>query len=263
MLPNILAHPVCMFGILRAGAIVVNINPLFTARELRLQLEEAGTRILIVLENFTSALPNVIDDTPIEHIITVKTGDLHSPARGWAINMVARYIKGLRPTRSLNGIPFSHCLSHQSNAAMPVDIQREDIAYLQFTGGTTGTPKAAMLTHGNIIANTLQAHACITHAIELKHPHVITALPLYHIFALTANCFVVLRLGGCSHLITNPRDINSFINELKKIQPHVITGVDTLFSSMLKHPGFKDIDFSRLQLTLAGGMSVHETTATA
>jgi len=144
-----------------------------------------------------------------------------------------------------------------------VDIRQDDIAFLQYTGGTTGSTKAAMLTHGNIIANTLQANACISLAFDFKNPYVITALPLYHIFALTANCFAVIRLGGCSHLITNPRDMDSFIGELKKVKLHAITGVNTLFNAMLKHPEFKNIDFSCLRLTLAGGMSVQLTTAEA
>lgn len=261
MLPNILAHPVSMFGILRAGAIVVNINPLFTAHELKMQLKDSGAKVLIALESFTAALPSIINDIPVEHIISVKAGDLHGLVKGWAINMVVRHVKGMKPARGLKSTPFSRCLNKFFKTNTPVDIQHDDIAYLQYTGGTTGTPKAAMLSHGNIIANTLQAHSCITHAFELKNPYVITALPLYHIFALTANCFVVARLAGCSHLITNPRDMNSFISELKKTRAHIITGVDTLFSSMVKHPEFKDIDFTRLQLTLAGGMNVHESTA--
>jgi long-chain acyl-CoA synthetase len=261
MLPNILTHPVSMFGILRAGATVVNINPLFTGRELQLQLEDSGAKVLIALENCTRTLPGIIDDTPVEHIITVKAGDLHGLVKGWTINMVARYIKGLTPARGLKSTSFSSCLNKHIQANTPVNIQHDDIAYLQYTGGTTGTPKAAMLSHGNIIANTLQAYSCIKRAFELKNPYVVTALPLYHIFALTANCFVVARLAGCSHLITNPRDMNSFIKQLKKTRAHIITGVDTLFSSMMKHTGFSNLDFSKLQLTLSGGMSVQRSTA--
>lgn len=261
MLPNILTHPISMFGILRTGAIVVNINPLFTGRELQLQLEDSGAKVLIALENFTRALPGIIDETAVENIITVKAGDLHGLAKGWTINMVARYIKGLKPAHGLKSTSFSSCLNKQIHANTPVEIQQDDIAYLQYTGGTTGTPKAAMLSHGNIIANTLQAYSCITRAFELNNPYVVTALPLYHIFALTANCFVVARLAGCSHLITNPRDMNSFIKQLKKTRAHIITGVDTLFSTMIKHRGFKELDFSNLQLTLSGGMSVQKSTA--
>ena len=263
MVPNILAHPIAMFGILRAGAIVVNINPLFTARELELQLTDSGTRIIIVISNFTDALSKIINKTAIEHVINTEIGDFHSPFRRWLINNYTRYIKGLKPAPGLASRPLIECINKTEPPLQTVDIQQDDIAYLQYTGGTTGSTKAAMLTHGNIIANALQANACISLAFDFKNPHVITALPLYHIFALTANCFVVIRLGGCSHLITNPRDMDSFIGELKKVQISAITGVNTLFSAMLKHPEFKKVDFSALRLTLAGGMSVQPTTAKA
>jgi len=263
MVPNVLAHPIAMFGILRTGAIVVNINPLFTARELEYQLTDSGARIIIAVSNFTNVLSEIIHNTAIEKVISAEIGDFHSPFKRWLINSYARYIKRLKPAPGLDSKPLHECINKSDESLLTVDIQQNDIAFLQYTGGTTGSTKAAMLTHGNIIANTLQANACISIAFEHIKPYTITALPLYHIFALTANCFVVIRLGGCSHLITNPRYMNSFINELKKVQPHVITGVNTLFNAMLKNPGFKDIDFSRLRLTLAGGMSVQPATAEA
>lgn len=260
MLPNTLAHPVCMFGILRAGGIVVNINPLYTTNELKSQLTDSGARIIIALDIFADTLTGISETTAIDQIIFCKLGDIHPPLRGWLINFVARYIKGMKPARDIKADPLSRCLTYQGNLEDP-GLTREDIAYLQYTGGTSGTPKAAMLTHGNIIANALQAHACISVAFDLRNPYVITALPLYHIFALTANCFVVIRLGGCSHLVTNPRDMDNFIRQLKKTEMHAITGVDTLFAAMLKHPEFRDINFSKLKLTLAGGMSVKQKTA--
>ena len=261
MLPNTLAHPVAMFGILRAGATVVNINPLFTPRELQAQLQDAECRIIVALDICTHALNEIIEQTRIEHVICSRLGDIHSPVRSWLINTITRYIKGMKASPRLVSTPLKSCIHDEDTDLVPVDLEQHDLAYLQYTGGTSGTPKAAMLSHGNIVANTLQAFACISPAFNFRNPYVITALPLYHIFALTANCFVVFRLGGCSHLVTNPRDMDRFINELKNVKPHAITGVNTLFNAMLKHPGFASLDFSKLQLTLAGGMSLQQSTA--
>ena len=261
MVPNTLAHPIAMFGILRCGAIVVNINPLFTARELEAQLVDSEATVIVVMENFTHELDQVLDKTRIEHVIATRTGDFHSNIRAGLLNFYTRYIKGLKPAPGYDENLLMECTSINAEDFMEVALQPDDIAYLQYTGGTSGSTKAAVLSHGNIIANTLQAYACISPAFKNNHPYVITALPLYHIFALTANCFVVIRLAGCSHLITNPRDIARFISEIAKTRFNAITGVNTLFNAMLKHPSFKRVDFSALQLTLAGGMSVHKATA--
>lgn len=263
MVPNTLAHPIAMFGILRCGAIVVNINPLLTARELQTQLSDSGARMIVALDVCTDALANILQDTGIEQVIVTEVGDFHPRLRGWLINAYTRYIKGMKPANVNHYDKITDCLSNDEPGFIEPSIRHEDTAYLQYTGGTSGTLKAAMLSHGNLISNTLQAYACISPAFNSLRPYVITALPLYHIFALTANCFVVIKLGGCSHLVTNPRDIGHFIREIKNTGFHAITGVNTMFNSMLKHEAFRGIDFSNLRLTLAGGMSVHEATASA
>ncbi|TNF99735.1 MAG: long-chain-fatty-acid--CoA ligase [Gammaproteobacteria bacterium] len=261
MMPNILAYPVAMFGALRAGAIIVNINPLYTARELQQQLEDSGATVIVVLENFAHALKSVIDDTSVRHVITTRVGDLHSFPKSWLINTYTRYISKLKPVEDLRHTNLSHCIHCRKELSTDVEIAPEDIAFLQYTGGTTGISKGAMLTHRNMVANTLQACAWLDSALNIEKLNIISALPLYHIFALTAHCLIVMNLGGCNHLITNPRDIKGFIKTLKKIQFHAITGVNTLFNALLNQPEFRWVDFSSLKLTLAGGMAVQRKTA--
>jgi long-chain acyl-CoA synthetase len=261
MVPNTLAHPIAMFGILRSGGTVVNINPLLTARELQTQLSDSGARLIVALGICTDALKQILHNTSIEHVIVTEVGDFHPPLRGWLINAYTRYIKGLKPANGYSDNRITQCLRMERESFQKTEIGQDDIAFLQYTGGTTGVAKAAILSHGNMIANTLQAYACIAPAFKSLKPYVITALPLYHIFALTANCLVVIKLGGCSHLITNPRDMGRFIKEIRHVGFHVITGVNTLFNTMLRHADFRGIDFSNLRLTLAGGMSVQDTTA--
>jgi long-chain acyl-CoA synthetase len=261
MMPNILAYPVAVFGALRAGAVIVNINPLYTARELQQQLEDSGASVIVVMENFAHALKAIINDTEIKSVITTTVGDLHSPPKSWLINSYTRYISKLKPVTGLQHVNFRHCIANGKSLLPDVECTAEDVAFLQYTGGTTGISKGAMLTHRNMIANTLQASAWLHSALKAERMNVICALPLYHIFALTAHCLIVMNIGGCNYLITNPRDTKGFVKTLKKTRFHIIAGVNTLFKTLLHQPEFRRLDFSSLRLTLAGGMSVQGKTA--
>ena len=263
MLPNLLQYPIALFGALRAGLVVVNTNPLYTARELKHQLNDSGAKAIIVLENFAHVLAAVIDDSPVKHVFTTGVGDLVKFPKGALINFVLRYIKREVPKFKLpDTTPFTACLS--AGASMELnrpDLGHEDTAFLQYTGGTTGVSKGAILTHGNIVANMQQASAWMGSKIDYGKEVIVTALPLYHIFALTANCLVFTRFGGRNLLITNPRDMNGFVKELKKEKFTAITGVNTLFNGLLNTPGFAELDFSNLSLTLGGGMAVQRSVA--
>ena len=262
MMPNVLQYPIALFGALRAGMVVVNTNPMYTARELRHQLEDAGAKAIVVLDNFASTLQQVVADTHVEHIITTGIGDLLG-AKGVLINFVLKHVKKMVPAYSLpHAVRFTEALSRGAPHPLPkVQLGHDDLAFLQYTGGTTGVAKGAMLSHGNMVANMMQAGAWIGKNVKPGEEVIITALPLYHIFSLTANGLVFMRLGGLNWLITNPRDMPGFVKELKKSKFTALTGVNTLFNGLLNTPGFAEVDFSRLHLTLGGGMAVQRAVA--
>ena len=263
MMPNVLQYPVAMFGALRAGLTVVNTNPLYTARELRYQLSDSGARAIVILENFAHVLQEVRADTQIKHIVTTAVGDLAPFPRRVAVNFVVRRLKHLVPRFDLpDAVPFRQALARGARLEFrPPATGPEDIAFLQYTGGTTGVAKGAMLTHRNMVANLLQIGALWGGLIEPGREVMITPLPLYHVFCLTCNCLLFLRHGGLNVLITNPRDIPAFISELSKWRFSMITGVNTLFNALLGHPRFAQLDFSMLKLGAAGGMALHPSVA--
>ncbi len=262
MMPNILQYPVALFGILRAGLTVVNTNPLYTGRELRHQLVDSGARAIVVVENFAPVLEKVMPEVPIEHVFTTRIGDMLSFPKGAIVNFVLRYIKKKVPPVGLTGaVSFSDALEKGKKLVLsPPSIGVDDIAFLQYTGGTTGVAKGAMLTQRNMVANMLQATAWLGH-LKVGEELIITALPLYHIFALTANCLTFMSLGAANLLITDPRNMNSFVKEIGKYPFTAITGVNTLFNGLLNTEGFSDLDFSRLKLALGGGMAVQRSVA--
>ena len=263
MMPNLLQNPTSIFGALKAGLTVVNTNPLYTARELRHQLKDSGAKAIIVLENFAGTLEEVIADTSVKHVIITRMGDMLDFPKSLVINLVVKYIKKMVPPFSLaNAISFKTVLAEGSQLSFnSVSLSHEDIAFLQYTGGTTGVAKGAMLTHRNMVANMLQASEWIKNDVINGQEVVITALPLYHIFSLTANCLVFMEAGANIILITNPRDFEAFVKELSSIPFTVITGVNTLFNALMNTQGFSDINFSNLKITLGGGMSVQPAVA--
>jgi long-chain acyl-CoA synthetase len=262
MLPNLLQYPVAMFGALRAGLTVVNTNPLYTPRELKHQLIDSGARAIVMVENVAHTLAEVRDDIPVEHVFLTGAGDLLDFPKSLLVNFVVRHVKRKVPAYHLpDAESFRSALDRGSRLAFePVPVGHDDLAYLQYTGGTTGVAKGAMLTHRNMVANMLQARAWLS-AVDIGQEVIITALPLYHIFALTANCLTFMSLGGMNLLIPDPRDMAGFVKELSK-QPFTgITGVNTLFNGLLHAPGFAELDFSRLKLALAGGMALQRAVA--
>ena len=265
MMPNCLQYPIATFGILRAGLTVVNTNPMYTARELRHQLVDSGTSVIVVLDNFGQTVQEVLADTQIKQVITTGLGDMLGFPKGAIVNFLLKHVKKMVPDYDLAGaIRFKDALTLGQMHALPqIEITPHDIAFLQYTGGTTGVAKGAMLTHRNLVANMQQAAAWIGTNVKYGEEVVVTALPLYHIFALTANGLVFMKFGGLNHLITNPRDMAGFVKELKKVPFTAITGVNTLFNGLLNTPGFDEIDFSRLHLTLGGGMAVQRSVAEA
>lgn len=263
MMPNLLQYPVAIFGILRAGMVVVNVNPLYTARELKHQLNDAGVRAIVIIENFCETLEQVIADTPVEHVVTTQVGDLFPMPKRLLTNFVVKHVKKLVPAWSIPGtidFPAAMALGRATPYRREV-LGGDDVAFLQYTGGTTGLSKGATLLHRNIVANVQQAGGWLSQYTEPGQELVITALPLYHIFALTANCLVFLTLGGKNVLITNPRDMPGFVKELGKHRVTALTGVNTLFVGLLNTPGFAELDFSSLKLTLGGGMAVQKAVA--
>ncbi|MCW0456338.1 long-chain fatty acid--CoA ligase [Xanthomonas sacchari] len=265
MMPNCLQYPIATFGVLLAGMTVVNVNPLYTPRELRHQLIDSGASALVVIDNFGTTVQEVLADTPVKQVITTGLGDMRGFPKGPLINFVLKYVKKLVPDYDIpNAIRFRDALTLGRLHTLPqVDIEPDDIAFLQYTGGTTGVAKGAMLTHRNLVANMLQAGAWIsaTGKLEEGKEVIITALPLYHIFALTANGLVFMKLGGLNHLISNPRDMPGFVKELQKTRFTAFTGVNTLFNGLLNTPGFDKVDFSSLKFTLGGGMAVQRAVA--
>ncbi|TNF90777.1 MAG: long-chain-fatty-acid--CoA ligase, partial [Gammaproteobacteria bacterium] len=263
MMPNVLQNPISIFATLRAGFTVVNTNPLYTSRELQHQLSDSGTKAIIVMENFCHTLDEVIDETPVQYVITTQLGDLLRFPKSIIVNLVVKYVKKMVPAFSLpQRVTFKNAL--QQGAARPhqaVPCSHDDLAFLQYTGGTTGVAKGAMLTHGNMIANMQQASAWIKNIVEDGKEVIITALPLYHIFSLTANCLTFMKVGGLNYLITNPRDMPGFVKELQGLRFTAMTGVNTLFNGLMNTPGFENIDFTSLKLSLGGGMAVQQPVA--
>ncbi|AKS41951.1 AMP-binding protein [Wenzhouxiangella marina] len=263
MMPNVLQYPIAVFGALRAGLVVVNTNPLYTARELKHQLKDSGARAIVIMDNFASVLEAVVDDTQVEHVILTRMGDMVGGLKGAIMNFVIRRVKKMVPPYSLPGsLTFKAVLADGARASLDEPaLNHDDLAFLQYTGGTTGVSKGAMLTHGNMVANMQQSSAWLGSLVTPGEETIVTALPLYHIFALTANCLVFLKFGGRNLLITNPRDMAGFVKELGSIRFTAITGVNTLFNGLLNTPGFADLDFSSLRLTLGGGMAVQRAVA--
>ncbi len=263
MMPNCLQYPIAIFGVLRAGLTVVSTNPMYTARELRHQLVDSGAAAILVLDNFGKSVQDVLPDTRVKQVITTGLGDLLGFPKGPIVNFVLKHVKKMVPDYSIHGaIRFREALSRGTRHTLPeVSITLDDIAFLQYTGGTTGMAKGAMLTHRNMVANMQQASAWSGTNAKPGEELIVTALPLYHIFALTANGLVFMKFGGHNHLITNPRDMPGFVKELKGIQMTAITGVNTLFNGLLNTPGFDTVDFSKLHLTLGGGMAVQRAVA--
>jgi len=263
MMPNLLQNPVAIFGILRAGMVVVNTNPLYTARELKHQMNDSGAEAIIIVENFCHVLEEVIEETPIKHVIVTRMGDMLPFPKSAIINLVVKHIKKMVPAYKLPGaVPFNKALKLGSQHRFEtVPTNHYDIAFLQYTGGTTGVSKGAVLTNKNMVANMQQAAAWIEIIMEEGKETIITALPLYHIFSLTANCLTFMKFGSLNYLITNPRDMKNFVKELNSVKFTAITGVNTLFNGLLNTPGFKDVDFSSLKLTLGGGMAVQRAVA--
>jgi long-chain acyl-CoA synthetase len=262
MMPNCLQYPVAMFGTLRAGCTVVNVNPLYTARELEHQLKDSGAEAIVILENFASVLQQVRDKTPLKHVVVTSLGEMLG-LKGLIVNLVVRKVKKMVPAYDLPGaISFKDALGEGSGKTLTTPpLTHEDIAFLQYTGGTTGVSKGAMLLHRNIIAALLQYKAWLAPRIGNERAVIITALPLYHIFSLTVNCLVMMVIGGENVLITNPRDIPGFVKELAKHKYSIITGVNTLFNALLNNPDFAKLDFSSLKLSVGGGMAVQKATA--
>ena len=261
-MPNCLQYPIVLFAALRCGATVVNTNPLYTASELRHQLQDANPKVLIILANFAATLGEVLDDVAIEHVLVSKIGDMMG-IKGKVIDWVLKNIKKqIKPYKNVPQNPFKKALRlGKSYTYKRPELNHEDIAFLQYTGGTTGLSKGAMLSHKNIIANTLQIAEWKKPCLEEGKETIITALPLYHVFALTVNCLSILKIGGSNVLIVNPRDMKAFIKEMKKQPFSVITGVNTLFNGLCEQPEFKAMDFSALKVSVGGGMAVQQAVA--
>jgi long-chain acyl-CoA synthetase len=262
MAPNLLQYPIALFGILRAGMVVVNVNPLYTPRELQSQLADSGARAIVIVENFASVLQAVRTNTAIEHVITTQVGDLLPAPRRWLVNFVIKNVKKMVPAWRIEGaVGFQAALARGAAAALKaVDVAREDIAFLQYTGGTTGVAKGAMLTHRNIIANLEQTGTWVAAGVEEGVEIVIAPLPLYHIFSLTSTLSFMKR-GSLIVLITNPRDMRAFIAELRRWKWSVMTGVNTLFNGLLNTPGFDRLEFSSMKVVVGGGAAVQKVVA--
>jgi len=263
MLPNTLQYPVALFGALRAGLIVVNTNPLYTAPELEHQLSDSGATGILVLENFAHVVEKALPRTSVKHVVVTAVGDFLSFPKSQVVNFVVRQVRKHVPAWNIpQAVSFKAAVAEGKRLPLaPVEVGPDDLAFLQYTGGTTGVSKGAMLSHGNVASNVLQSEAWLDPGVLGSDGVLITAIPLYHIFALTGNCMVFARLGWKNVLIINPRDVPAFIKDLKKNPPDYISGVNTLFNALLHAPGFEQIDFSRLKTTLGGGMAVQAAVA--
>ncbi|GHG63656.1 long-chain-fatty-acid--CoA ligase [Alishewanella longhuensis] len=263
MMPNLLQYPVALMGVLRAGCSVVNVNPLYTPRELQHQLTDSKAKAIIIVENFAHTLMAVEKHIQLEHVILTKMGDMLGTVKGTIVNLVVKHLKKLIPAYQLRTFtPFNQVLARGASLSwQKPTVSGDDIAFLQYTGGTTGVSKGAMLSHRNMVANLEQASGFLDQFLDEGTENVVTALPLYHIFALTANFFVFFKHGGTNLLITNPRDMPNFVKELATFPFTAITGVNTLFNGLLNTPGFAELDFSNLKLSLGGGMAVQRPVA--
>lgn len=262
-LPNLLQTPIAIFGALRAGLVVVNTNPLYTSREMKHQFQDSGAKAIVILANFAFRLQEILEQTQIEHIVVTEVGDLLNFPKSFLVNTFLKVIKRDVPKYDLpEVITFKEALEiGKKQALSQPDVSGDDLAFLQYTGGTTGVAKGAMLTHNNIIANMEQIGAWLIPQLEEGKEQIITALPLYHIFALTVNCLALMKIGSCNILITNPRDILGFIKELEKHRFTVLTGVNTLFVALMNHPRFSQVDWSSNKISVAGGMALQKATA--
>lgn len=261
-LPNILQYPVAVFGAIRAGMIVVNTNPLYTASEVKHQLQDSGAKALVVLANIAQNAAEIIKETAVEHVVVTEIADLHPPLKRVLLNFAVKYIKKMVPAFSFpQQIRFRDTLSRTTEAPRPVELSPEDVAVLQYTGGTTGVAKGAMLTHRNLVANMLQVNAHMSHAFRCNQELYVTPLPLYHIYAFTIHCTSALSLGNHNLLIPNPRDIKSFVATLKGQPFTCFVGLNTLFNALLRNEDFLKLDFSHLRITSSGGMALTAETA--
>ena len=263
MMPNLLANPVAIFGVLLAGLTVVNTNPLYTARELEHQLTDSEARAIVIVENFASVLANVIGRTRVEHVVLVRMGDGLGFPKSALINFVVRRVKKMVPAFHLpDAVRFPRALEEgQGKPLRPSEAGRDDVAFLQYTGGTTGVAKGAALSHGNVVSNLQQTSSWIGGSFEPGQEVFVTALPLYHIFSLVANCLTGMKYGALNVLITNPRDMPAFVKIIAGLKFSVITGVNTLYNGLLNTPAFASVDFSRLKLAVGGGMAMQRAVA--
>jgi long-chain acyl-CoA synthetase len=263
MMPNVLQYPVALFGVLRAGMVVVNVNPLYTPRELEHQLNDSGAAVIVIVENFAHTLQQVLDKTMVKTVVMTQLGDLFPFPKRTLVNFVVKYLKKRVPAWKIPAaVPFRRALRAGAGQTLTdVPLNRSDLAFLQYTGGTTGVSKGAMLTHSNLVANLQQASAWLSSVSTPGKEIIVTALPLYHIFSLTVNGLTFMKAGGHNVLITNPRDMPGFVKELGKIRFTAITGVNTLFNGLLGTPGFDRLDFGALKLSMAGGMAVQRAVA--
>ncbi|MDE8033668.1 long-chain-fatty-acid--CoA ligase FadD [Actinobacillus equuli subsp. equuli] len=264
MMPNLLQYPIALFGALRAGLVVVNVNPLYTPRELEHQLNDSGAKAIVIVSNFAATLEKVVFDTSVKHVILTRMGDQLSFGKRTLVNFVVKYVKKLVPKYKLpHAVSFREALSigKQRQYVKPT-IYKDDLAFLQYTGGTTGVAKGAMLTHGSVIANVLQAKWVADPLLKGARERIaVIPLPLYHVFALSVNCLLFIELGVTGLLITNPRDIPGFVKELKKYRFVALTGVNTLFNALLNNENFKEVDFSNLRLSVGGGAAIQSAVA--
>jgi long-chain acyl-CoA synthetase len=262
MLPNLLQYPVVLFGILRAGLTVVNVNPLYTPRELEFQLKDSGAKVIVILENFARTLQEVLPRTALEHVISTEVGDLLPAPKRWLINFIVKHVKKMIPAwRIDSALPLRQALACGERSAFSApQLGHDDVAFLQYTGGTTGVAKGAMLTHGNLLANLEQVNLWISSSFHEGREIAIAPLPMYHIFCLTAT-LGFMKWGSLTVLISNPRDLPGFIKELRRWKFSVLTGVNTLFNAMMNTPGFETLDFSALKVVVGGGASVQKAVA--
>ncbi|MDP5253869.1 MULTISPECIES: long-chain-fatty-acid--CoA ligase FadD [unclassified Vibrio] len=263
MMPNLLQYPVALFGVLRAGLIAVNVNPLYTPRELEHQLNDADATTIVIVSNFANTLEKVVHNTPVKHVVITSLGQMLPRAKGTLVDFVVKYVKGMVPKYELPGAISMRKAVKKGRRLQYVKpyISSEDIAFLQYTGGTTGVAKGAVLTHRNMIANVLQAKGAYGPVLTPCRELVVTALPLYHVFALTVNCLLFIEMGAQNLLITNPRDIDGFVKELAKYPFSAITGVNTLFNALVNNEDFRELDFQHLHLSVGGGMAVQRSVA--
>lgn len=263
MMPNLLQYPIALFGILRAGMVVVNVNPLYTPRELEHQLNDSGTTAIVIVSNFASTLEKIVYNTKVKHVILTRMGDQLSRPKATIVDFVVKYVKRLVPKYNLpDAISFRRAMHYGYRMQyIKPNIAGSDLAFLQYTGGTTGVAKGAMLTHRNMLANLEQARAAYGPVLKFGAEFVVTALPLYHVFALTVNCLLFINVGGVNLLITNPRDVPDTVKQLGRYPITSITGVNTLFNAWIHNEEFQKLDFSRLRLSVGGGMPVQKAVA--